>query len=264
MSIDYLMESPAEAARLEAKTDSRFTRRLLRRTGLGSGAIALDAGAGTGAVAREMSRLEGPNAARTALDGSLARLADGKQLALASSASRVSFLASDLRRLAIRDAVFDFVWCRFVFEYLSDPAEVFNELLRLVKPGGKLVVGDLDGNGLFHHPFPEEWSEAMKRLEAGLQGRFDPSMGRKLYRFFWERGLTQIRTHVFPYNVYAGRAPADAIANWRQKLEMLKPVGERILGTFPYKQFSSRFLDFLSQEDTLSYSVLFLVEGIRG
>jgi len=262
--IDYLMEGPAEAARLEAKTDARLTRRLLRLTRLSKGARALDAGAGTGAVAREMVRLVGPTGAVVALDGSIDRLSEGRRLALESSPVPVSFLVGDLRHVPMRSESLDYVWCRFVFEYLSDPAEVFDELLRLVKPGGKLVIGDLDGNGIFHHPFPEDLSEAMKRLEAGLRGRFDPSMGRKLYRFFWERKLGNIRTHLFPYNVYAGRASTAAIANWDQKLEVLKPIGEKIFGTFPYSQFRSRFLDFLSREDTLSYSVLFLAELIIG
>jgi ubiquinone/menaquinone biosynthesis C-methylase UbiE len=256
------MESPAEAARLEAKTDARVTRRLLRLTGLGKGTRALDAGAGTGAVAREMGRIVGPTGAVLALDGSPGRLSEGRRLTLESSGS-LEFLAGDLRRIPIRDGSFDYVWCRFVFEYLSNPGEVFDELLRLVKPGGKLVVGDLDGNGLFHYPFPDDLSEAMKRLETGLRGRFDPSMGRKLYRFFWERKLGNIRTHLFPYNVYAGRASSAAIANWGQKLEVLKPIGEKILGTFPYKHLTNGFLDFLAREDTLTYSVLFLVEGTR-
>ena len=51
----YLMENPAEASRLEAKTDPAVTERLLSWAGVAAGMRALDAGAGTGAVARVMS-----------------------------------------------------------------------------------------------------------------------------------------------------------------------------------------------------------------
>ena len=52
----YLMESPEEADRLEAKTDAALSERLLRQAGLTTGMRVLDAGAGTGAVARVMRK----------------------------------------------------------------------------------------------------------------------------------------------------------------------------------------------------------------
>jgi ubiquinone/menaquinone biosynthesis C-methylase UbiE len=256
------MEGPAEAARLEAKTDARLTRRLLRLTRLHRGQRALDAGAGTGAVARVMANLVGQTGCVVALDSSAARLAEGRTIA-GDSCPRLSFLAGDLRGTPLREASFDYVWCRFVFEYLENPAAVFDELLRLVKPGGKLVVGDLDGNGLFHHPLPEDLQLTLMKLEEGGRGRFDPRAGKKLYRHFWERHLSDIRTHLFPYNVYAGSASAAALDNWRQKFKTLQPIGNKIVGPVAYSDFAERFLDFLAQEGTLSYSVLFLVEGIR-
>jgi SAM-dependent methyltransferase len=207
-----------------------------------------------------MAEVVGPDGCVVALDGSLKRLSSGREIAKETD---VSFIAGDLARPPLSEESFDYVWCRFVFEYLRDPASVFDELLRLVKVGGKLVVGDLDGNGLFHHPLPEDMSKAMERLERGLNGRFDPRAGRKLYRLFWERGLSAIRVHLFPYNVYAGAATAPALDNWRQKLDTLKPVGNAVFGEAGYREFSRRFLDFLGQEGTLSYSVLFLVEGVR-
>ena len=256
------MESAGEASRLEAKTDARLTRRFLRLTRLRRGQLALDAGAGTGAVARVMANVVGDEGLVVALDGSVPRLAAGRTIAFGSP-GHLSFLSGDLRRTPLREASFDYVWCRFVFEYLEDPAAVFDELLRLVKPGGKIVIGDLDGNGLFHHPFPDDLQSTLTKLEGGLRGRFDPTAGRKLYRLFWERGLSDIRTHLFPYNVYAGRAPDAALRNWQQKFATLRPIGERLIGAQAYANFAGRFLDFLSQEGTLSYSVLFLVEGIR-
>jgi ubiquinone/menaquinone biosynthesis C-methylase UbiE len=257
------MESASEATRLEAKTDSFLTRRLLRLTKLQPGHRVLDAGAGTGAVARVMADRVGPHGAVVALDGSLDRSNEGRRIAKGAGDKAISFVSGDLRTIPVRDGSFDYVWCRFVFEYLDDPAVVFDELLRVVRPGGKLVIGDLDGNGLFHHPLPAELSDGLAQLESGLRGRFDPTAGRKLYRLFWERRLSQIRTHVFPYNLYAGAAGPAALSNWRQKLDTLLPIGSRVLGVSGYQEFTRRFLDFLAQEGTLSYSVLFLVEGIR-
>jgi ubiquinone/menaquinone biosynthesis C-methylase UbiE len=258
--IDYLMESAGEAARLEAKTDARLTRKLLRLTRLRQGQDSLDAGAGTGAIARVMAQMVGASGTVVALDGSPDRLLQGRRLVQEGG---VAFVAGDLRKPPLKEGSFDYVWCRFVFEYLDNPDLVFDELLRLVKPGGKLVVGDLDGNGLFHYPFPPDLAVVLKRLEDGLRGRFDPTAGRKIYRLFWERRLSAIRVHLFPYNLYAGAASAPALDNWRQKFDTLRRAGHSILGEAEYEDFACRFLDFLAQEGTLSYSVLFMVEGVR-
>jgi ubiquinone/menaquinone biosynthesis C-methylase UbiE len=260
----YLMESPDEAERLEAKTDPQTTDRLLARTGLGPGMRALDAGAGTGAVARRMSRIVGAQGSVVALDRSEARLDYGARLAAAEGCDNLRFARADLECDELPHAPYDYVFCRFVFEYLQDADAALERLTRAVRVGGKLVVADLDGNAAFHYPCPAEIEEGLARVFQALGPRFDPFAGRKLYDRFCRRGLVDLRVHVEPYHVYAGNISRAALANWRQKLRTIRPaVVHAFASERAYDRFAERYLALLQSPDVFTYSTLIVVEGVR-
>ncbi len=260
----YLMESSGEAQRLEAKTDPERVRQRLELVGLRPGMRALDAGAGTGAVARVMAQMVGPAGQVLAADFSLERSRHGAQLAKDSAIANLRFVVDDLHRPALRPRSFDFVWCEFVFEYLSDPDAVLAQLAELVREGGKLVVGDLDGNGTFHYPIPPELERALGKLQQVLEGSFDPYAGRKLYHRFYKLDLVPSAVHVLPYHLYAGRIPEEELSNWKAKLAVLRSrAGAALGGTESFDKLASAFVDLLRSPESLTYSVLFLVEWTR-
>jgi hypothetical protein len=52
--------------------------------------------------------------------------------------------------------------------------------------------------------------------------------------------------------------------NWQAKFDTLREVGARALGSVEaYDRFGKRFLQMLRDPDALTYSTLFLVEGVR-
>lgn len=260
----YLMESASEAERLEAKTREHVSLQQLELVGLQPGMRALDVGSGTGAVARAMAGIVGERGSVVAFDASHERLHHGAALAQQAEIDNLRFVAGDLYAPALRPASFDFIWCRYVFQYLRDPAAALDHLIALAKPGGKIVVGDLDGYGLFHHPCPPELVEGLAKLERAFAGRFDPFAGRKLYPLFHQAGLQNICVHLLPHHLYAGRASDDDLANWEMKFRTLRRAGSLAFGgEAPYDSFVRNFLDFLASPSTFTYSVLLLVEGLR-
>ncbi len=210
-----------------------------------------------------MAEMVGNKGEVIALDFSKERTQFGARKAEGARALR--FLISDLYRPALRPGTFDFIWCEFIFEYLKDPDAALAQMVQLLRPGGKLVVADLDGNGFFHYPIAPELETAMRKLEEALRGSFDPYAGRKLYHRFRRAGLESIRVHAFPYHLYAGAAPSEAMKNWELKIETLRERGIGALGgrAQDYDRFARAFLDLLRHPDALSYSVLFLVEGLK-
>jgi SAM-dependent methyltransferase len=261
----YLMESPEEGARLEMKTDTRLTERLLRLVGLREGMRALDVGAGTGAVARVMSRVVGASGSVVALDRSRERIEQGRHLANAPEFSNLSFVSADLEREALSPrGSYDFVWCRFVFEYLAAPDAALSNLVGAAKPGGKVVVADLDCNGTIHHPIPADLEAGLRRVLEALEGQFDAHAGRRLFSRFRRAGLEDIRVHLEPYNVYAGAASRDALVNWSEKLRVIRPRAVRgFESEVAYDRWAARFLEILRDPDVFSYSILVLAEGLR-
>ncbi len=264
------MENPHEAERLESKTDARLALEQLELVGLSAGMAVLDAGSGTGAVARAIAGRVGAGGRVVALDGSLERSATGAALARSSRAANdgslgaLWFVAGDVGAPPLRPGTFDLVWSRFLFGYLSDPDRVLGRLVELARPGGKVVAGEVDGHGLFHWPVPPGVAAGMARFEAALCGVFDPYAGRKLYHRFRRAGLAHVRVHVLPYHVLADTITETQLFNWRLKLDTLRPIGVRALGgEAVYDAFARDYLAMLQDPDALTYSVLILVEGIR-
>ena len=70
------------------------------------------------------------------LDEALRRTAD--------STLRDEFRAGDISRLDIDDASFDGAHCERVFQHLDTPDAALAELIRVTRPGGRVVVIDTD------------------------------------------------------------------------------------------------------------------------
>ena len=260
----YLMESTDEAARLEAKTDAAVTERLLQGVGLRAGMRVLDAGAGTGAVARVMGRIVGTEGSVVAMDRSEDRLAFGRIRARELGVHNVTFERGDLETGAIPGAPYDLAWSRFVLEYLKEPDVALGHLVRSVKIGGKVVVGDCDGHGTQHFPIEPDVQAWLERVFRALEGHFDPYAGRKLYHRFKKAGLEDVTVHVEPYHVYAGATPEAAMLNWKQKFRTVRPkVVLEGQSAAEFDHFTERFLAMLRDENVFTYSVLLLVEGRR-
>ena len=255
----YLMEHEGEAARLERKTDPEVTRYQLRLVGFQPGTRSLDAGAGSGAVAREMAKLAGPKGSSVALDQSEERLAHGRELS--AGIDNLEFVQGNLLDPPFPENHFDFVWSRFVFEYLPDPDAVLENLVRVTKPGGKVVIGDLDGNSLWHYPLSQELRDGLDKIVAALEGTWDPYAGRKLLSRFRKLGLVDLSAALLPHNLSVGRLSEDALANWKSKLTTIMPVVSDVFPVGGYEAFVESFLEAISAPDVFSYSALILMQG---
>jgi SAM-dependent methyltransferase len=73
----------------------------------------------------------------------------------AYSADKLSFCVSDAALVGLPDAFADVIICYDVFEHVSRPAAILDEWHRLLKPGGKVLIGTWG----WRHPYaPHLWS----------------------------------------------------------------------------------------------------------
>jgi demethylmenaquinone methyltransferase / 2-methoxy-6-polyprenyl-1,4-benzoquinol methylase len=109
--------------------DRGWRRRSVDRLRLPGGALVLDLACGTGDFCRELSS-RGYRA--VGFDFSLGML----------SAARTSakLVAADILRLPLRDGVADGVTCGFALRNVSSLPELFAELARVVRPGGRIAL----------------------------------------------------------------------------------------------------------------------------
>lgn len=261
----YLMESPKEAERLLLKSDEETSRQQLLLTGLEKGMTAVDAGGGAGFVSKIMSDIVGPKGRVILLDQSKERLTAAKMHM--KSCRNVVFTQTPLEKIKMDSASADYVFCRFVFEYLETPGKVFDEFVRIAKDGGKIVVGDLDYNCLSHYPLAPHLETQLKQITDQLAAKklWDPYAGRKLFSYFHENNLKDVRVHLLPHHLIYGESTTRDLENWRAKLDQIQKHVEagNLKFDFDIESFRNEFFAFFENPSRFSYSPLILVEGIK-
>ena len=78
---------------------------------------------------------------------------------------RVTFLNDDITNCSIPDEYFDTIIVRFVFQHLKEPILALKEINRILKPGGKVIIIDVDSE-LWGITFPK--SDLIKNLNSDL------------------------------------------------------------------------------------------------
>lgn len=110
------------------------------RTGLGPGGRALDVGCGTGRLTLELARRVGPDGAVVGVDFCPAMLERAREYVRRSPhGGSVRFVTGDADALPFADAGFDCAVMGFALRAVPDPERALAEMVRVVKPGGRVV-----------------------------------------------------------------------------------------------------------------------------
>jgi ubiquinone/menaquinone biosynthesis C-methylase UbiE len=255
------MESEQETRRLLEQARTLPVRGHLLSTGLAEGMAALDAGCGPGLITAMMAEVVGAGGSVVGLDVSDTRLAEARTLC--SGLPQCRFVQADVRQTGLPDNSFDYVWSQFLFEYLPNPEPALTELIRVTRPGGRVVVADVDGPGDLNWPFPEDLREGLQKLSAVVaKTGFDVQVGRKMFHLFRRAGLRQVRVHLAPLHVTAGEADVRLLEDWTTRFKALEPLAVPAFGSLAaYREFANRYVAMLGDPDTLKYSVLLITEG---
>lgn len=106
-----------------------------------------DFGCGTGAMSVELARWAKKV---TAIDRSATAIAQAKERATREGLSNLSFLEADLHELPLPSSRFDLVVISQSLHHVSEHERVLQEALRILKPGGRVMVLELQ-------PHDEQW-----------------------------------------------------------------------------------------------------------
>ncbi|MGB5211550.1 MAG: methyltransferase domain-containing protein [Gammaproteobacteria bacterium] len=113
---------------------------MLASASISDGDDVLDVGCGTGVFAREVTRRVGANGSVTGIDLSESMLGVAREMA-----AGVDFHQGSATNLPFEDASFDAVVSSFMLMFVPDPAQAIREMQRVLRPGGRLVVGVWQG-----------------------------------------------------------------------------------------------------------------------
>jgi demethylmenaquinone methyltransferase/2-methoxy-6-polyprenyl-1,4-benzoquinol methylase len=155
-----------------------YRRQALRRAGLAPGMHVLDVGTGTGLVAREALTLIGPTGRVTGVDPSAGMMAQAKL-------ADVTLLQGRAEELPCGDATADFVTMGYALRHLSDLDRALSEFLRVLRPGGKLVILEITKpQGRMATLMLKGYMRAVVPMAARLVTRSADTA--TLWRYYWD------------------------------------------------------------------------------
>ncbi len=157
--LGYYGNPPRRRDFREAKHE--FTRQMARwggLTDLPAGSTLLDVGCGIGGSSRILAREFGFDV--TGITISPGQVERARQLTEAGLSCR--FQVDDAMALSFPDASFDVVWCIEAGPHMPDKPGFARELLRVLKPGGRLVVADWNQRDARRQPL-QGWERVVMR-----------------------------------------------------------------------------------------------------
>lgn len=210
----------------------------------------LDLGCGPGSDTIALADLVGETGQVHGVDFDSEMVVEANERASAGGvAARVAHQHADAASLPFDDDFFDSCRSERVFQHLSDPAAGLAELIRVTRPGGRIVILDTDyGSISIASEFP--------RIERRLAEHYctvmnNPFAARLLYRMFRVAGLDDVSVEALPFIIddvrlfstmflldrsleqaeEAGRLTGDEVRRFRADLERSAEVGGFLAST---------------------------------
>jgi ubiquinone/menaquinone biosynthesis C-methylase UbiE len=152
---------------------AEYTDYLIKRIGAKETEHALEVAAGTCICGRALAPFVKDI---TCLDMTEEMLAQGKKLAGESQINNIYFQIGNAEELPYESETFDLVITRLSFHHFVSPKKPFQEMKRVLKKGGKLVVWDM-----------EAAEEPLREINDKIEKMRDPSHTRILSREEFEK-----------------------------------------------------------------------------
>lgn len=190
-----------DKARLRIISDALWpsTHNLLTSAGTKSGMACLDVGCGGGHVTLQMARLVGPSGSVTEIDMDGAKMQLAQQDAERQAIANATFRVLDADTLNYGEE-YDLVYARLLLTHLSDPLDVLRRMANAAKPGGLIIVDDMDHAAIFSYPACPAIAQYIRLYDqiARMKGG-NPEIDAKLPALFRRAGLTDPQfSHVQP------------------------------------------------------------------
>ena len=147
----YAIHSDSECDRLEKQAVLAGLENHLRYVPVPKTARILDAGCGSGAMARCFaSHFADASVIGVDIRDDYVVYAQGR--AKEDGLQNVEFRQGSVFDLPFANASFDVVWSKYVMQWINDPEKAVAEFRRVTKPGGVVVCCNFDGFAITHYP----------------------------------------------------------------------------------------------------------------
>ena len=260
--------SPSEQGRLSL-LNRLMNEAALDELSLRGGEKVVDFGSGLGQLSRGIARAAGRQV--VAIERSAEQIAEAARQA--AQAGEPALL--DLRRGDVLDpplradewGSFDVAHARFILEHVPDPGAVVRQMVRAVRPGGRIVLQDDDHDVLRCYPEPAGFSQ-LWRAYARTYHRLgcDPYVGRRLVSLLHESDAAPRRCDFIFFGGCAGEPKfASLMENMTGLLVGAREtiVGQGLLGAAEFDAAVEALGIWTARPDASFWYAIFWAEGVR-
>ncbi len=231
----------------------------LNQMRLQPGASGLDVGCGLGTCVQKIAHRVGPGGKACGVDISEAMVAEATSRA--NGHSNIEFSKGEAYAIPHGDATFDAVRMERVLPYVADRGRAIAEMIRVTKPGGRVVITDVDIESTAIYGKDRALTRKMTALVADTFAH--PTSARELRAVMRAAGLEDITMELMvlpsPYEfcvhttkgtlhaaVEAGKLTQAEVDEWYRGLTELEEAGDFLQlwffaivgGTVPANQLS--------------------------
>jgi ubiquinone/menaquinone biosynthesis C-methylase UbiE len=199
---DFFIQFMDEAQKPLAIQASK--RLMLERIALAPGEAVLDVGCGPGTDVFEMVQIVGPTGRLVGLDASEVMIAEARRRAKELNVP-ITFEVGEVQALPFPDGTFDVCRAQRLLEHLPEAERALTEMVRVTRPGGRIVVFDFDWDTLIiDHPDKETTRTIVLSYSDSIRNGW---IGRQLPRLFKEHHLEVLS--IDPLQVFVHYAMAE-------------------------------------------------------
>lgn len=260
----YLIDSSDEMQRLERQAAIYGTADDLAQLALSPTDVVLDAGCGAGVITRTIARAV-PRGRAVGLDREPRYLDHARRRAAADGLANAKFVQGNLLDLPFDEGQFDLVWSKHVLQWIAEPARALAQMVRVTRPGGRVLAANFDGFLLQHHPQDAALQQDTQRWfdAARTHMGFDNWLGRKLPALFKQAGLQDIRVETMPDRAFSGLG-GDPERRWNMQVQWDAALAfsTQVFGSeTAARAFGERFVARFSDPEVYFHCTMFYVSG---
>ena len=257
-------DDQSEMERLAAQATPGWKKesRMLSRLGVTDGMSILEAGSGPGYVTKQLLA-SFPNSHVTCLETDPDMLDKAKRLINGEDSERVSFVQGSVmdRNVGLAADQFDVAYARLLFQHLADPVAAAKVVYGLVKPGGRLIVHDIDDElfGIFEPALAglTDIIEAFGRIQK--EGGGDRHVGRRLWSILETAGFSELDLEMLVS--HSGSTGIEPFVTLLDPDRFQSFVDQKQLSERSLSQFRESLTSFEKSPDAFAMWVSFMVCG---
>ncbi|GAB3799198.1 class I SAM-dependent methyltransferase [Micromonospora zhanjiangensis] len=258
-------EGELNRLRLQATASWPKEARVLREFGIRPDADLLEVGSGPG-FTTELLLQEVPQGSVTCLELEPHQIAEATGYLQRRAASPPRIIEGSILDAPLPDASFDLVHARFVLQHVPDPVQALTEMRRLLRPGGRTVIVDIDDRlwGSVHPsadlPVIEKIIEGRVAMQAARGG--DRLIGRRVPALLREAGYTDIRVEAVAVSSdELGMAALEPQLNVRSRYALM--VDQNPEAAAAVAHVADLVDQFLALPDASAMLLVFMFTGVK-